>query len=93
MGRNTIPVRRRKLLCIANTNKKVTMFYKFISDKSTRWFCTVEADNLEEAIEKSKDAEWDHEPDVFEDYHRIEIAESEEAYEDGDYVEDEETVF
>ena len=69
------------------------MFYKFISDKSTRWTCCVEADSLEEALEKSKDAEWEDEPDVEEVYHRIEIAESEEAYEEGDYEEDEETTF
>ena len=69
------------------------MYYKFISDKSTRWFCCVEADNLKDAIEKSKRAEWDTEPDVFETYHRIEIANSEDDYDEGNYVEDENTPF
>ena len=69
------------------------MFYKFISDKTTRWYCCVEAANLKEAIQKSKHKSWEQEPDVYQTYHLIEVAKDEQAYEDGDYMEDEATMF
>ena len=69
------------------------MYYKFIKDMDTRWFCCVNAKNLDEAIEKSKHADWDHEEDSYCSYHRVEIAKSEKAYEDGYFEENEEVEF
>lgn len=71
------------------------MYFRFISDKSVRWYCELEAKSLKDALKavKSGNVQWEREPDEFDSYHRIEIAKDEQAMMDGDYEEDENTRF
>lgn len=68
------------------------MFFRFINDKSIRFYTDVEAKSLKEAIKKVNEGncEWDRESDLWPVYHRIEIAKNRKAYEEGDFENNEE---